>query len=407
MTRNNSNLFRVFRVSWWIVCLNLVFLATLVAGKKLPDLMPVVFVQKRFPMKFAVSNAKSRGCLRVLVMLSVYLMANEAYGQSADIATPSPIRSNQVIGTISARDIGDPRLTDHYYAFVGTPGDVLITVDSRNLNGDIDVFTSTGLRPLLKFTVYSNNSGPITKSIYLRKREELILRVEARTPNDDEGTYRLSFSGSFEPHAGDPLVAENQPAPLEEVSGTPAKKGRRVSSVGARIDEPPAPEVAAAPTPEPTPATMTSQPTEPVATTPAETSESEKMVTPPTTPRNPRGRRGSARRTRTPPPPKVEEPVANAEPAAQPSGEVRSAPPTTGRGSTRRGGTARRVVEEAPVEESGPRLIIETNDGTLINRYMSSVRRVTVENGQVLVVSKDGKTERIPLANVLRMSIAP
>jgi hypothetical protein len=64
-------------------------------------------------------------------------------------------------------------------------------------------------------------------------------------------------------------------------------------------------------------------------------------------------------------------------------------------------------VEEAPVEESGPRLIIETNDGTLINRYMSSVRRVTVENGQVLVVSKDGKTERIPLANVLRMSIAP
>lgn len=332
-------------------------------------------------------------------------MANAAYGQSADIATPSPIRSNQVIGTISARDIGDPRLTDHYYAFVGTPGDVLITVDSRNLNGDIDVFTSTGLRPLLKFTVYANNSAPITKSIYLRKREDLILRVEARSPNDDEGTYRLSFSGSFEPHAGDPLVAENQPAPLEEVPATPAKKGRRVSSVGARIDEPPAPEVAAAPTPEPTPAAITPQPTEPVATTPIETTESAKVVTPATTPRNPRGRRGSARRTRTPPPPKVEEPVAKAEPAATSNEEP--APASGSRRSSKRGGTTRRVVEEAPIEESGPRLIIETNDGTLINRYMSSVRRVTVENGQVLVVSKDGKTERIPLANVLRMSIAP
>jgi hypothetical protein len=51
--------------------------------------------------------------------------------------------------------------------------------------------------------------------------------------------------------------------------------------------------------------------------------------------------------------------------------------------------------------------MIETNDGTLINRYMSSVRRVTVENGQVVVVAKDGKIERIALATVLRMSIAP
>jgi CRISPR/Cas system-associated endonuclease Cas1 len=38
---------------------------------------------------------------------------------------------------------------------------------------------------------------------------------------------------------------------------------------------------------------------------------------------------------------------------------------------------------------------------------MSTVRRVTVENGQVVVVGKDGKIQRIPLANVLRMSISP
>jgi CRISPR/Cas system-associated endonuclease Cas1 len=51
--------------------------------------------------------------------------------------------------------------------------------------------------------------------------------------------------------------------------------------------------------------------------------------------------------------------------------------------------------------------MIETNDGTLVDRYMTTVRRVTVENGQVVVVGKDGKIQRIPLANVVRMTIAP
>jgi hypothetical protein len=52
-------------------------------------------------------------------------------------------------------------------------------------------------------------------------------------------------------------------------------------------------------------------------------------------------------------------------------------------------------------------LVIETNDGTLIEHYMSAVRRVTVENGLVVIVGKDGKIERVLLANVVRMSIAP
>jgi hypothetical protein len=60
-----------------------------------------------------------------------------------------------------------------------------------------------------------------------------------------------------------------------------------------------------------------------------------------------------------------------------------------------------------PEPEVGPRLVIETNDGTLINRSMSTVRRVTVENGQVVVTGKDGKIDRILLANIVRMSIAP
>ena len=51
--------------------------------------------------------------------------------------------------------------------------------------------------------------------------------------------------------------------------------------------------------------------------------------------------------------------------------------------------------------------MIETSDGTLINRSMSTVKRVTVENGQVVVVGRDGKIERVLLANVVRMSISP
>jgi hypothetical protein len=60
-----------------------------------------------------------------------------------------------------------------------------------------------------------------------------------------------------------------------------------------------------------------------------------------------------------------------------------------------------------PEVEVGPRLIIETNDGTLINRSMSTVKRVNIENGQVVVTGKDGKISRVLLINVVRMTIAP
>src|SRR6185436_16643137 len=127
---------------------------------------------------------------------------------SLDPSKPSPIRSSTLTGHIAARDLGDARLTDHYYRFRGTLGDLLITVRSQNLNGDLDVFTAVGMRPLIKVTLYAESANPITKGIYLRKREDLILRVEARSPNDDPGTYRLYFGGAFEPLPGGPDIAE-------------------------------------------------------------------------------------------------------------------------------------------------------------------------------------------------------
>jgi hypothetical protein len=38
---------------------------------------------------------------------------------------------------------------------------------------------------------------------------------------------------------------------------------------------------------------------------------------------------------------------------------------------------------------------------------MSRVKRVTIENGAVVVIAKDGKIDRILLANVVKMSIEP
>ncbi|HEX3282361.1 MAG TPA: hypothetical protein VHR36_14085 [Pyrinomonadaceae bacterium] len=338
----------------------------------------------------------------VLLIACLWLLLGSVQAQSTDSAAPLPVRSNEVSATIAARDVGDARLTDHFYAFTGTPGDLLITVDSRNMNGDVDVFTASGLRPLLKFTIYEGATGPITKSVYLRQRVDLILRVEARTPNDDEAVYRIHFGGAFEPIAGGPLLSENENNPTEPsvTAARGAKKGRRVSSAGARIEEPPEPTVAAAPTPEPTPA----PPAEETKPAPTRTTRN---------PRNRRGARGTARTPATKPAEPAE--TATTESAATTPGETPAEPaaeakPTPRRRGSRRGATATAPKTETapePAANTGPRLLIETDDGTLIEHYMSSVRRVTVENGVVVVVGKDGKVQRVLLANVVRMLIAP
>jgi len=320
-------------------------------------------------------------CSEMVRFLALFVLlftaASAALAQSIDPNAPSPVRSNTVTGSIAARDLGDARLTDHYYAFTGVPGDLLITIQSQNLNGDIDVFTVGSLRPLLKATLYAESATPVTKSIYLRQRQDLILRVEARSPNDDAGTYRLFFGGSFQPIIGGPDIAETE-TPATETRRT----GKRVSSTGARLPEPeptPVTEVAAAPTPEPTPeATPEGKPVE----TPEAEKSPETETPKPTTTRNTRGRRPAGRRPA--PAPRVRE-----TPTAKVEEPTPAAPPPE------------------PEPEAGPRLVIETNDGTLINRAMSTVKRVTVENGQVVIVGKDGKIQRMLLINVVRMSISP
>ncbi len=329
-----------------------------------------------------------------LLLACLWLSPVSARAQSIDINAPIPVRTNEVSATIVARDLGDSRLTDHFYAFTGTPGDLLITVDSRNMNGDVDVFTAAGLRPLLKFTIYAGGSEPITKSIYLRQRQDLILRVEARTPNDDEALYRIRFGGAFEPIQGGPLLAETEGnASLNATAETRSgKKGRRVSSVGARIEEPAETEVATTPPAEVAPTAEESKPNN---------------VKP--TARNSRSRRPArgSRSTTSTKEEKVAETIASGTESSAPAPV--GASPSASKPAPRRRGSRRGPSKAAPEPEpnTGPRLVIETNDGTLIEHYMSSVRRVTVENGLVVIVAKDGKIQRVLLENVVRMSIAP
>jgi hypothetical protein len=329
------------------------------------------------PLKFHGRLVGLFGTLFLLLILPASALA-----QSTDIQYPTPVRSNEISGAIAPRDLGDPRLTRYFYTFTGTPGDLIVTVESRNLDGDVDIFTTGALRPLAKVTMYAGGSSTSgSKTIYLRNRQSLILRVEARTPNDDEGIFRIRFEGTFEPIGSD--VPDPEPV-IPTLSSTTGKQGRRVTATGARIDEP-QPEVTATTQPEtPQPATVTPSSSEtptPVENPPATTTARK------TTPRS---RTPSNRRSRT--------------------------PRTTTR--TRPAPTARRRTTPAPVEPApapqpvepaaaGPRLIIETRDGMRVERYMTTVRRVTVERGQIVVVTTDGKVERQPMTNVLRMAIEP
>ena len=338
-----------------------------------------------------------------LMFVILWACVGVVVGQSSDQSLPTPVLSNDINGKIVALDLGDPRATRHFYAFAAKPGDLLITVDSANLNGDVDVFTAITFRPLMKTTVYASTQSPqVTKGIYLRAHQILILRVEARTPNDDPGTYHIRIGGTFEPFNGGIPVAEN----TEPAESSTKASANRLSSVGATIPRPPAEvtetaEAKPSPSPEKTAETSSEEATK---------KETEKPAKPAASPRTTaRGPRRGARPapTRKPPvkktesttkteteTPKTEAPKeensAPAEKPSEPTAPVEKPKP--------------QELSPAPV---GTRLIIEEKDGTRIERPMSTVRRVVVEGSTIVIVLKTGKIERINMSEVSRMSIEP
>ncbi len=307
-----------------------------------------------------------------------------ASAQSTNIEFPTPVTADELSGVIEARDVGDPRLTRHFYILTATQGDLILTVESSNLNGDVDLFTSGSLRPLTKLSMYAGlSTSSVTKSVYLRARESLILRVEARSSNDEAGRYHIRFSGGFEPIANATPPPENV-EPTVSSSSSRDKNVRRVTATGARIKE--EEPVAKVEPPEPAPAPkVKAKKTKPETTAPPE----EPAPVKPKTPRTARPARAKtpartpSRRQPATAAKKREEPAKTTDAAAPP-------PATT------------------PAEPAiNPRLIIETRDGMRVERYMSEVRRVTVEKGLLIVITSDGKVERRPMTNVLRVTIEP
>ena len=328
-----------------------------------------------------------RSFLFITAVVLVLAGTRIVLAQSNDQYLPTAVLTNEINGRIAPLDIGDSRMTRHYYAFEAAPGDLSVTVNSRNLNGDVDVFTAITFRPLTKITIYAGTIPPeVTKGIYFRARQIVILRVEARTPNDDVGTYRITLGGSFQPFSGGIPVAENVPTETEP-DKRDDKNVQRLSSVGATIPRPPG-EVAAE---EPKPAeTAVEKPAEEKPVTPAPTAR--RNTARPTPRRNPRGRT-PPRTTRTTPP-KTETTKTETEP---PKTEEAKPP------------AEERKTEEKPPQEAPPgtRLIIEQTDGTRIDRPMSTVRRIIVDANVIVIVLKTGRMERIPMASVARMAIEP
>lgn len=338
------------------------------------------------------------------LFLALLAIARTGAAQSTDQSLPTPVLSNELNGRIAALDLGDPRLTRHFYAFEGVPGDLLVTLSSHNLNGDIDIFTAVTFRPIMKISMYAGGntlSPEVTKGFYLRVRQVLILRVEARTPNDDAGTYQVRFRGAYEPFSGGIPVAEESTEQSTEAAQTSGNK-TRLSSVGARIEEPP-PETTAKP------AEKSAEETGSSSTSSVKVTKPKPAKTPP--PRTARGR--PARTTRTKPATTGSE--AKTEPAKTetaktetPEEKKEPTPAEEKPAASEKSATPDKPADQEPlVPKPGPRLIIEETDGTRIDRPMSTVRRVVVEGGTIVIVLKTGRIERIPMSVVAKMSIEP
>ncbi|HEX8370329.1 MAG TPA: hypothetical protein VF604_17415 [Pyrinomonadaceae bacterium] len=340
--------------------------------------------------KFKIQNRQFIFC----ILLFAFCLSAEAQSTNQDF--PTPITGSEIAGKIPARDIGDARLTNYFYAFSGAQGDVFINVTATNLNGDIDVFTVGSLRPLTKISLYAGDSATETgRVIYLRKPEKLILRVEGRTPNDNPAIFRIKFAGSFVPL--ETAAAETQEPKLPEIKPD-ENNNVRVNSVGTIIEI----------KPKPTP-----QPKETTAARVEKENKPDKEVKELENKENEEAKEEEKSA-------KVvvadETPKASEETPVKKTPARRRNPPASGTSGTKTPAdvtkTPPKTTKTEPPKEPAPnplasvRLIVLFKDGTSLERPMNEVSRVNVDNkGMLTIVLKDGKIERHSILDVAKMTI--
>ena len=379
------------------------------------------------------SKLKIQNCRLLFCILHFAFCIYAVCAQSTDQGFPTAVTAGEISGQIRARDIGDSRSTAYFYTFNAAQGDVFINVVTANFNGDIDVFTVEGLKTLTKIVVYADAPNNETgRVIYLRKPEKLLLRIEGRSPNDDAATFRIKFAGSFLATAA---TDQSEQPQLPEISAQ-NDSGIVVNSVGTIISV----------KPKPTPA-----PKEAVAEKAAE-KESEKGIVKEISIETATEKEIVAE-TLTPEPEKTESEKAeitqtNVETAAQVAAANEPKEPeysdrlkviitdnlpekdkTATPAETEKEPTAIETPEikkEKPIEttettettpaktkkptEPNPlekvRLILVFKDGTKIERPMSEVSRVNVDNkGMLTVVSEDGTIGRYSILEIAKFTI--
>ncbi|MEP6946752.1 MAG: hypothetical protein ABJA02_12605 [Acidobacteriota bacterium] len=290
--------------------------------------------------------------------------ATEALAQSSDQNYPTPITTSEIRGTIRARDIGDSRLTTHFYAFDGSQGDIFVNVQSKNFDGDIDIFTTDGLRSLARIVLYSDAGISETgRIVYLRKGERLLLRIQGRSPDDFPAAYTIKFAGSFV--ALEPDRRNGNPG-VPKVSGDDAE-GARLNSIGSVVErngEKPPPVSAPNNLPESSSKTDRSAVVKPVAKRPETTSS-----------------RGTSE---------------NIVPSRSPVKVPKPKPPAS---------TTKAEVVAVLDPLASIRLTIELKSGELYERSMSDVLRFSTDKGMVTVISKDGKIVRYLITDIAKVTI--
>lgn len=355
------------------------------------------------------------------LFIIVFTAVTSAFAQSSDQLFPTPVRTTEITSSIKARAIGDPRLTTYYYTFEGRQGDVFINVQSKNFTGDIDVYVMPGQVPMTKIVVYGDQPETETgRVIYLRKPERLLLRVQGRSPGDEDASVRIKFAGSFAASQLDDSGAPDVP----KVEST-AETTVRVNSVGTILE--------VIPKATPTPAAVAERSDEVVADEPKSDAKIEEekdaakkeeaaatepvtvsrrvevLVTDPVKPEetakktSPRRTTARNRRTRPASTPKTEEKAVE-EPAAEKAAD--SPPPrTTTRSSRRRTAAAKPPEEPQSDPMANIRLVVYFKDGSTIDRPMNEVLRFSVERAVLTVISKNGTIGRYNMSEVARVSI--
>ena len=363
----------------------------------------------------------------ILVLL---LGALPSAAQSTSQDFPTPVTSNEIVGTIKARDIGDPRQTTYFYTFNGDQGDVFINIVTRNFTGDVDVFAVPGLRSVTKIVIFANDTDNETgRAVYFRKSEKLLLRIQGRSPNDDPASFRIKFAGSFVTAKESDVLPEPE---LPKIN-TSSKSGVRVNSVGTIIPAPPkvvlvktepveaadvidkaksedqkAEDVAAGDPPK----TDTEKPAKGLEVVVTDNlpkkDETAAARTPPR--RTPVSRRRPPAKTgtRKPQPVEVAAEAKSVEmPPEKPSAEAKdNETPPIKKASRNRAVKKPKVLKE-PVADplASIRLVIAFKDGKVIEKTMSEVVKFSVDKGILTVILKDGTISRYQIIDVSKVTI--